>query len=99
MATCLRSFAFRSSKWNKSVDNDNIVLKIRENLEYDREFYEDHEPDWKYVMWWSEKCAFVRCSDDAEQCDTRIADGHATHSLLNICIQGQVSEAAYDRCF
>ena len=47
VSTSLRSFAFRSSKWNKHIDPNNIVIKIRENLEYDREFYEDHEPDWR----------------------------------------------------
>jgi cancer susceptibility candidate protein 1 len=72
IATCLRSFAFRSCKWNKSISDENIVVKIRENLEYDREYFEDHEPDWKYVMWWPNKCAFVRTSDDAEEADTRI---------------------------
>ena len=66
IATGLRSFAFRSCKWNKGIAEENIVVKLRENLEYDREYFEDHEPDWKYVMWWENKCAFVRTSDDAE---------------------------------
>lgn len=63
ISTTLRGFAYRSSKWNKSLSGDNIVVKQRENLEYDREFFEDHEPDWKYVMWWPNKCAYVRTSD------------------------------------
>ena len=73
IATTLRAFAFRSCKWNKSIDKQNVVVKMRENLEYDREFFEDHEPDWRYMMWWPNKCAFVRCSDDAETCDLRLA--------------------------
>jgi cancer susceptibility candidate protein 1 len=73
IATTVRSFAFRSCKWNKGIEAENIVIKIRENLEYDREFFEDHEPDWRYVMWWPNKCAFVRCSDDGETADTRIS--------------------------
>lgn len=43
IATCIRSFAFRSSKWNKILGEENVVFKIRENLEFDREFFEDHE--------------------------------------------------------
>lgn len=65
IATSLRAFAFRSSNWNKSIDVENIIIKIRENLEFDREFFEDHEPDWKYAMWWPNKCAFILASDVA----------------------------------
>ena len=98
VATGLRSFAFRSCKWNKSINGENVVVKIRENLEFDREYFEDHEPDWRYVMWWPNKCAFVRCSDDAETCDTRLPNGHETHALLSLAIKGYFSEEAVDRC-
>jgi cancer susceptibility candidate protein 1 len=106
IATSLRSFAFRSSKWNKHVEPENIVIKIRENLEYDREFYEDHEPDWKQVMWWPNKCAYVNCADNHEHCDTKISHGHETHAMLHLAIAGvahathnhTVTEEAKDRC-
>lgn len=49
IATSVRAFAYRSCRWNSSIEPDNIVVKIRENLEFDREFFEDHEPDWRYV--------------------------------------------------
>ena len=65
IATTLRAFAYRSSKWNKDTDPLNVIVKQRENLEYDREFFEDHEPDWRYVMWWPNKCSYIRCSDVA----------------------------------
>jgi cancer susceptibility candidate protein 1 len=98
IATSVRSFAYRSCKWNKTIDSDNIVIKIRENLEFDREFFEDHEPDWKYVMWWPNKVGFVRCSDDADQCDLRLAPNHETHAVLNISLQGgAVTDEAYQR--
>jgi cancer susceptibility candidate protein 1 len=63
ISVAVRAFAFRSCRWNSSIEADNIVIKVRENLEFDREFFEDHEPDWKYFMYWPNKCAFVRCSD------------------------------------
>jgi cancer susceptibility candidate protein 1 len=97
ISTSVRSFAYRSCKWNPSIENDNIVVKIRENLEFDREFFEDHEPDWRYFMWWPNKCAFVRCSDLAEQPDVRTVAGHETHSILPLAIQSYVTEEAYER--
>ena len=62
----VRAFHFRDCKWNQSKDQSNpgvapekIVMRIRENLEFDEDFLEDYEPDWRYVMWWSNKVSFV----------------------------------------
>ena len=41
IACSIRAFAYRSCKWNTTVEPDNIVIKIRENLEFDREFFEE----------------------------------------------------------
>ena len=49
LSTGVRSFAFRSCRWNQQIESENIVVKLRENLEFDREFFEDHEPDWRYA--------------------------------------------------
>lgn len=98
IATAVRAFAFRSCRWNKDVEYDNIVVKIRENLEFDREFFEDHEPDWRYANWWPNKCAFVRCSDLDEVPDMRIAVGHETHIYLPLALHcGPTTEEARDR--
>ena len=66
VALGVRAFHFRESKWNQSRDQanpgvppENIVMRIRENLEFDAEFEEDYEPDWSYVMWWNNKVSFV----------------------------------------
>jgi len=32
---------------------------MRENMEYDREFFEDDERDWTYVRWWENKIAYT----------------------------------------
>lgn len=98
IATSLRAFAFRSSKWNKSVESENVVVKVRDNLEFDREFFEDHEPDWRYVMWWANKCAFVNVCDTSEECDTSLMQGHETHAMLNIAIQGMYADEVQERC-
>ena len=83
VASAVRAFAFRSCKWNPEIEPENIVLKIRENLEFDKEFYEDYEPDWRYVSWWPNKCAFVKCCDDHDKPDMGLAHGHETHSILS----------------
>ena len=101
MVCCIRAYAFRSAKWNKNPAlKDNVVIKIRENLEYDREFFEDYEPDWRYIMWWGNKCSFVDCTDaetDFEK-PVRIPEGKETHALLNLTLEGNASEEALDRC-
>ena len=94
----MRSYAFRSCRWNTTIDAENICIKIRENLEFDREFFEDHEPDWRYTMFWPNKCAFVRVSDLAESPDTRLAAGHETHSLYVQTLPGHCTDEAYERC-
>lgn len=95
------AYSFRSSKWNKNPKlNGNIVLKIRENLEYDREFFEDYEPDWRYVMWWPNKCSFVDCSDlnDDFEKPVNIPDDKETHSLFNLALIGNATDEALERC-
>lgn len=92
VALGVRAFHFRESKWNQSRDStnagvppENIVMRIRENLEYDAEFEEDYEPDWRYVMWWNNKVSFVEnCRQNMEKgCNAQIAAGHLTHGLLS----------------
>lgn len=98
---CINAYAFRSAKWNKAArTKDNVVVKIRENLEYDREFFEDYEPDWRYMMWWANKCSFVNCSDLDEDYDkpTLIPDDKETHALMGLALVGNATDEAYERC-
>ena len=90
VACSVRAFHYRKCKWNQGlsaeepgVPTDQIVLRIRENLEFDREFLEDHEPDWRQISWWNNKCAFVSgCKDTDTECKVQIAEGQETHALL-----------------
>jgi hypothetical protein len=50
---------------------DKILLRIRENLEYDLEFAEDQEKDWKSIMFWEDKCTCVRAKDSSEHLDDK----------------------------
>ena len=76
-------------------------MRIRENLEFDAEFEEDYEPDWRYVMWWGNKVSFVEgCRQNQDDnCNAQIAEGHLTHGLLSqACEPPNCSEAASIMC-
>ena len=104
------AYSFRSSKWNKNPNiNGGVIIKIRENLEYDREFFEDYEPDWRYVMWFgaadgdvqqNAKCSFVDCCDDDVDFERPVCvpDDKETHAILSLALEGNASEEALIRC-
>ena len=56
---------------------DQILVRIKENLEYDREFDEDQEKDWKSICFWENKVACIRARDSAETLDNRYISGTA----------------------
>lgn len=89
VASSVRAFHFRRSKWNQGtteatgVPEENIVLRIRENLEFDREFLEDFEPDWRQVFWWGNKCAFYDgCKENGQTCTPALSEGQLTHAMF-----------------
>jgi cancer susceptibility candidate protein 1 len=101
IVTSVNAYSFRSAKWNKNPKlNENIVVKIRENLEYDREFYEDYEPDWRYVMWWANKCSFIDCTDLDEDFNKKVSipEGCESHAILGLSLEGRATDEAIDRC-
>ncbi len=93
----IRGFAFRSCKWNVNASRENIVMKIRENLEYDPDFFEDYEEDWTYVKWWEDKVAYVKTRDPSDAPNFDQEDGEETHALLNVITKDRFSEEANDR--
>ena len=108
VALGVRAFHFQECKWNQSRDqgnpgvaNDNIVMRIRENLEFDEAFEEDYEPDWRYVMWWNNKVSFVEgCRNNMDSnCNAQIAAGAVTHCLLSqACEPPNCSQTASMMC-
>ena len=96
VALGVRAFHFQNCKWNQArdqsnpgVSSDNIVMRIRENLEFDEDFFENSEVDWKYVMWWNNKVSFVEgCRNDMETgCNAQIAAEQLTHGILQQAVQ------------
>jgi hypothetical protein len=58
VACSVRAFHFQRAKWNQGIGDkkgtpgEQIVIRCRENKEFDRDFEEDLESDWKYLGWW-----------------------------------------------
>jgi cancer susceptibility candidate protein 1 len=107
VACTVDAFHYRRCKWNQgeSAENsgvgmDTIVVRIRENLEYDESFAEDYEPDWKQVMWWSNKVSFVEGTKETDsKCTVRIAENQVTHSILRQTLVPEMCSAkALERC-
>jgi len=55
---------------------------MRENIEYDREFLEDTENDWKYVSWYNNKVQLVKKARDIDHaCHATLLDGCLSHAM------------------
>ena len=60
----VRSFFIQSSKWSNSLSPQQILVRLRENLEYDEEFHEDGmEKDWRSICWWPHKVTAIKARD------------------------------------
>ncbi len=59
ISQAVRSFYIESSRLNGVEANETIIAKIKENLEFDIEFAEDQEKDWKTIRWYNNKCAVI----------------------------------------
>lgn len=98
----IRAFHFQKAKWNQSyniekpgVASDQILVRMRENMEFDSEFLEDTECDWSYMTWWENKCAYTTgCTNEDEECNSQLREGHKTHALFSQTIDGTASVEA-----
>lgn len=81
---------------NAGIGNDQILLKMRENLEYDKVFLEDFEPDWRYMSWHCNKVGFVKDSRDVDpHCFSEICDEQLYHALMAHSIESQCTADAF----
>lgn len=60
------------------------MLRMRENPEYDEEFLEDQEKDWKTLVWWKNKVACIEMRDSFENLNENLKTETLTHSRLDI---------------
>lgn len=82
ISNAVRAFHFRKAQWNQGVSAEEgigpnqVLIRLRENLEFDLDYLEDYEPDWRYVSWWQNKCAFqAGVKDDDKKCNAKLAQG------------------------
>jgi hypothetical protein len=93
----IRTFAFRSTKWNRLVEGDVVLARIRENLEYDSFFAEDEEHDWRTVSWHFNKCCLTGLKETSDEKKMKSADGDISHFLLNLVMEDHATDSARER--
>lgn len=93
----IRTFAFRSSKWNKEVGSEVVISRIRENLEYDSFFAEDEEHDWRTVSWYFNKCSLNCLKETSDEKKLKPPQGMSTHFLLNLVMKDHCTAEAESR--
>jgi hypothetical protein len=72
-------------------------MKIRENLEFDRVFQEDYEPDWRYMSWWCNKVGFIQSARDVDPtCNAELIDGQVYHALMAQTVESQCSPQVHE---
>jgi len=83
----VRLFYVKSSKWNMALAQDKILVRMRENLEFDEEFAEDQEKDWKSIVFGPNKCSIIKARDSAETLNENLLDDTETHSNLELLLK------------
>ncbi len=69
IAIWVKAFFIKSSKWSATLPGEKILVRLRENTDYDEVFAEDQEKDWKSTCFWKNKCGILRCKDSEPICD------------------------------
>lgn len=60
---------------------------MRENIEYDEEFAEDQEKDWKCIVSWRNKCAIYQLKESEEKLNEEVLEGTKSHTNLYILVK------------
>jgi hypothetical protein len=50
-------------------------MSVRLNLEYDRQFFEEHEKEWKTFVWYKNKCGYTKLKDSDAECNPQLEEG------------------------
>jgi cancer susceptibility candidate protein 1 len=59
-------------------------------LEFDEEFAENQEKDWKTVRWWHNKCAVIQARDSYPKCKPDYIPGTVTHCNLEALLKSHM---------
>ncbi|CAK64192.1 unnamed protein product (macronuclear) [Paramecium tetraurelia] len=87
LSEAVRGFYIESSRWNNSDTGPQIVVKLKENPEFDEEFAENQEKDWKTIKWWNNKCAIIQARDSHQKCNQALLQDTETHCNLEVLLK------------
>lgn len=87
VAFAVRSFFVKSSRWNHIINSEKIMVRMRENPEFDEDFAEDQEKDWRTLVWWKNKVGCIRMRDSYENLNEGLIEGSLTHARLHILLE------------
>ena len=82
----VRSFFIKSSRWNHIINSEKIIVRLRENPEFDEDFAEDQEKDWKTFVWWKNKVGSIKIRDSYENLNENLLEGTLTHARLDLLL-------------
>ena len=63
------------------------MVRLRENMEFDEEFAEEQDKEWKSIVWWRNKCAAVKARDTHERLNEEFLDKTVTQLERNFNIK------------
>jgi hypothetical protein len=90
-----------SSRHNKKLHREKAICRIRENLHYEE--YDaldlEAEGDYKGVVFWPNKCAFVQSLESVSPCNEDLVPGHHTHAALTLMLDEIASPETKQRLF
>ena len=99
ISTAAKTFYVASNKWNGSMDQSQILVKMRYNPECDEEFLEDQEKDWMAVSWWDNKCEVLRTRESQDEPSKRRIKGTLTHTNFYMLVKNlQLHDVIYFWC-
>ncbi|CAD8074725.1 unnamed protein product [Paramecium primaurelia] len=87
LSEAVRGFFIESSRWNNSDTGQQIIAKIKENPEFDEEFAENQEKDWKTIKWWNNKCAIIQARDSHSKCNQQLLPDTESHCNLEVLLK------------
>eukprot|EP00357_Protocruzia_adherens_P026664 CAMPEP_0115036734 /NCGR_PEP_ID=MMETSP0216-20121206/42310_1 /TAXON_ID=223996 /ORGANISM="Protocruzia adherens, Strain Boccale" /LENGTH=633 /DNA_ID=CAMNT_0002416641 /DNA_START=8 /DNA_END=1909 /DNA_ORIENTATION=- len=87
IALAIGTFAFRSSKFNRTLPKSRLIVRVRENLEYDESFAEDEEIHWSTAVWEHNRCYLVSDKESAKKCKLEVPGDYTTHSVFKLVMR------------
>ena len=72
----------QNSKWNPMAKSKDCIVKLRENPEYDEDFYEDTPIDWKTIQFKSNSVKLLGVVENSEGFSKKRREGTVSHLNL-----------------